>query len=86
MTDLATTQQAKRTATLKLCIAFALLYVVWGSTYLAIRIAVRTLPPFTTAGLRFFIAGALPLLVLRACGEPWPSAREWRMRRLSAAV
>jgi drug/metabolite transporter (DMT)-like permease len=78
MTDLAKAQPPRRPATLELCLAFALLYVVWGSTYLAIRIAVHTLPPFTTAGLRFFIAGALPLLVLRARGEPWPSPREWR--------
>jgi drug/metabolite transporter (DMT)-like permease len=59
-------------------IAFGLLYVVWGSTYFAIRIAVRSWPPFSAAGLRFVIAGGLPLLVLRARGEPWPSARQWR--------
>jgi drug/metabolite transporter (DMT)-like permease len=65
-------------STLELLLAFALLYVVWGSTYLAIRIAVRTLPPFTVAGVRFLIAGAIPFALLRARGEPWPSWLELR--------
>ncbi len=44
---------------LKLAIAFACVYVIWGSTYLAIRFAVETLPPLWMAGSRFLIAGAL---------------------------
>lgn len=61
----------------KLWLAFALLYVVWGSTYLAIRIAVAVFPPLGLAGLRFLIAGGLPLLWLRARGQPWPARVHW---------
>jgi drug/metabolite transporter (DMT)-like permease len=65
-------------ARLKIVIAFALVYTVWGSTYLAIRIAVATLPPFTLAGARFVIAGVLPMIVLRLRGVPLPTAAQWR--------
>jgi len=56
------------------------LYVVWGSTYLAIAVAVETIPPFLMAGARFSMAGAALLAwsVLRARGAfQWPSRREW---------
>lgn len=56
------------------------LYVVWGSTYLAIAVAVETIPPFLMAGARFSLAGAALLAwsVLRARGAfQWPSRREW---------
>jgi len=43
--------------------AYAVLYLVWGSTYLAMKLAVTTLPPFTTAALRFVFSGALLLVV-----------------------
>ena len=39
--------------------AFGIVYVVWGSTYLAIRIAIETIPPLLMAGTRFLVAGAL---------------------------
>ena len=39
--------------------AFAALYVIWGSTYLGIRFAIETMPPFTMAGVRFVAAGAI---------------------------
>ncbi len=57
------------------------LYVVWGSTYLAISIAVETLPPFFMAAFRFGIAGLAMFgwVVVRRRGHvPWPSRREWR--------
>jgi len=57
-------------------------YVVWGSTYLAIRIAVQTMPPFLMAGARFLIAGSVLYLVGRVSGNPKPSRKEWQ----SAAV
>jgi drug/metabolite transporter (DMT)-like permease len=43
--------------TWKTLLAFAILYLVWGSTYLAIRVGVREVPPFLFAALRFLIAG-----------------------------
>jgi len=57
-------------------------YMVWGSTYLAIRFAVQTMPPFLMAGVRFLIAGSVLYLVRQAMGDPRPSWKEWR----SAAV
>jgi drug/metabolite transporter (DMT)-like permease len=51
--------------------------VVWGSTYLAIRVAVETMPPFAMAAVRFLIAGALLLGFLLARGGARPTARQW---------
>ena len=67
-----------------LAIAAALLsvYVIWGSTYLAIRIAIETLPPFLFAGVRFVFAGLLLYLWRRALGDRITSAVQWR----SAAI
>jgi drug/metabolite transporter (DMT)-like permease len=50
-------------------LAMGLLYFVWGSTYLAIRVTVETLQPLVAAGVRFLIAGALTLAVLAALGR-----------------
>src|SRR5450755_4035265 len=59
-------------------LAFAAIYLLWGGTFLAIRIAVLEIPPFFTAGLRFSIAGTLLYGVMRARGQPRPSLAEWR--------
>jgi drug/metabolite transporter (DMT)-like permease len=53
-------------------------YLIWGSTYLAMRFAIETLPPLLMGGIRYVCAGALILLVLRLRGHAWPSARQWR--------
>lgn len=63
--------------TIQVSAAFATLYLVWGSTYLGIRYAVESLPPFMLAGTRFILAGTLMLLWGMARGAAWPSAREW---------
>jgi drug/metabolite transporter (DMT)-like permease len=57
--------------------AFATLYLVWGSTYLGIRIAVETLPPFLLAGARFMVAGAAILWWAHRRGTAFPTRREW---------
>ncbi len=62
-----------------LVLAFAAIYLVWGSTYLAMRITVETMPPFAMAGARFLIAGALLLAFLRLRGAPAPTFRQWRI-------
>lgn len=51
--------------TLKLVGAFAIIYVVWGSTYLAIRFAIDSLPPFLMAGIRYLVAGTILSLLIR---------------------
>jgi drug/metabolite transporter (DMT)-like permease len=61
-----------------LAIAFATIYVVWGSTYLGIRIAVDTLPPFLMAGARFLVAGGLMSAWLAATGGFRATAHQWR--------
>jgi drug/metabolite transporter (DMT)-like permease len=62
---------------LRVLLAFAAIYLLWGSTYLAIRIAVQEVPPFFAAGVRFFLAGALLYVVMRLLGRPRPSSKEW---------
>jgi drug/metabolite transporter (DMT)-like permease len=54
------------------------IYVVWGSTYLAIRFAVETMPPFLMAGSRFLLAGGMLYGWLRFRGAPRPSFADWR--------
>jgi len=58
-------------------LAFAIIYFVWGSTFLAIRVGVREVPPFLLAGMRFFAAGILLYAWMRASGTPSPTRREW---------
>ena len=59
-------------------LAFAAIYIIWGSTFLAIRIAVQLVPPLFAAGVRFFVAGVLLYTVMRFCGRPRPVGKEWR--------
>ncbi len=68
---------ADRRYRLYLILSLAALYTIWGSTYLAIRFAIETLPPFFMAGTRFLIAGAILYLVARARGEGKPEPRQW---------
>lgn len=62
----------------KVAAAFAAVYVIWGSTYLAIRFAIETLPPFFMAGARFALAGTILFLCLRLRGVARPSSALWR--------
>jgi drug/metabolite transporter (DMT)-like permease len=63
---------------LAVALALGSLYVLWGSTYLAIRFALQGWPPFYLGAARMAIAGALMFVVLRLRGTPAPSARQWR--------
>lgn len=56
--------------------AFAAIYLIWGSTYLAIKLAIATIPPFLMLSWRFFPAGLILYLVLRLRGVASPSRRE----------
>jgi len=62
----------------KIWLALLALYTVWGSTYLAIRFTVETIPPFLSAGMRFLVSGAILLIWRRAVGDALPSPRQWR--------
>jgi drug/metabolite transporter (DMT)-like permease len=60
-------------------VALGVIYVVWGSTYMAIRIVVRELPPMAAAGFRFCVAGAVMAVVAAVADRRhgWPSRRQW---------
>jgi drug/metabolite transporter (DMT)-like permease len=62
----------------RLWAAFAAVYFIWGSTYLAIRLVLQTLPPFLTAGVRFVVAGSVLYAVARLRGAARPTAAHWR--------
>lgn len=64
-------------ATWKTLLAFGIIYFVWGSTFLAIRVGVAEVPPFLLAAMRFFVAGAVLVGWVMARGERLPRAREW---------
>ena len=61
----------------RLVLAFAAIYVLWGSTYLAIRYAIETIPPHLMAALRYATAGAVLVALARLRGAAWPTRREW---------
>ncbi|HUB30741.1 MAG TPA: EamA family transporter [Terracidiphilus sp.] len=63
---------------LKILAAFFAIYFLWGTTFLAIRIAVEELPPLFAAGARFFLAGIVLYAFMRLKGEPGPTAIQWR--------
>ncbi|MBO9539009.1 EamA family transporter [bacterium] len=67
---------ASRSISSQVILALGVVYVVWGSTYLAIRFAVEGLPPFVMAGLRFFLAGLLMVAFGFAARHARPSGRE----------
>ena len=62
----------------KALIAYLVVCIFWGSTYLAIKVGVMELPPFLFAGLRFLVAGLLLLAIARALGDPLPRRSDWR--------
>jgi len=63
--------------TWKVLLAFAVIYCVWASTFLAIRIGVREVPPFILAAMRFLVAGLALYGWMIACGVRSPSGRQW---------
>lgn len=58
-------------------LAFAGVYLIWGSTYLAVRFAVQTIPPFIMTGTRFVISGSVVFAWARLRGAPLPKLRQW---------
>src|SRR5262245_22406965 len=65
---------------------FAALYLVWGSTYLGIKLAVETIPPLLMAGSRFLLAGAVLYAILRWRGVAAPTWRQWRLGAVTGAL
>src|SRR5580704_7868670 len=67
-------------------LAFAIIYFVWGSTFLAIRIGVREVPPFLLASMRFLVAGLVLYIWTIARGERSPTGRQWMSAFLLALL
>lgn len=70
----------------KKLLAFAIIYLVWGSTFLAIRIGVEEVPPFLLAGMRFLAAGLALFLYCMARRERPPTPRQWASAALLALL
>jgi len=77
---------ALRPARWKILLAFSIIYLVWGSTYLAIRIGVLEMPPFLMAGIRFTVAGLALYAWMRITGIPSPSWRQWKAAAVLGAL
>lgn len=71
---------------LAIVLALILLYILWGGTYLGMRIALQSFPPFLLAGVRFLIAGTLLFTFLRARGATLPTRKEWLGAALVGAL
>lgn len=74
-TPIADTSSSRMSAGIWL--ALITVYIIWGSTYLAIRIGLEGFPPFLMAGIRFVLAGGLMFAFLRLRGEPNPTRKQW---------
>lgn len=70
----------------KILLAFAIIYFVWGSTFLAIRVGVREIPPFLMAAIRFLLAGLILLLWLMVKKTALPTGRQWTSATLLALL
>jgi drug/metabolite transporter (DMT)-like permease len=88
MATLEVTPQPAKPTTLDLptLLAFFIIYIVWGSTFFAIRVAVATVPPLFAAAVRFLPAGLILYAWGRLRGAPSPSHREWRNLALLGAL
>jgi len=70
----------------KVLLAFSIIYFLWGSTYLAIRVGVLQMPPFLMAGIRFTAAGLAVWIWMRLRGTPSLTRREWRDATILGAL
>src|SRR6266487_3041122 len=68
---------ASKPNTLAIALALLALYLIWGSTYLGIRIAIESIPPLLMMGVRFIMAGGILYLFLRIRGVPTPNRSQW---------
>ncbi|MCE3203151.1 drug/metabolite exporter YedA [Paenibacillus sonchi] len=67
-------------------IALVSVYLFWGGTYVGMKVAIETMPPFLMAGIRFFVAGAVLYVISRLSGAKRPAGREWRSSAIVGAL
>jgi drug/metabolite transporter (DMT)-like permease len=77
---------ASHPSRLRVLLAFAAIYTIWGSTYLAIKVSVETIPPFLMAGGRFLIAGGLLYVLARLRGAERPTREHWKNAALVGSL
>ena len=77
---------ASRTHTLQVLGAFAVIYIIWGSTFLALKFAVVSIPPLMLMSLRGLVAGGILLVWAKAQGQPWPTLRQWSRATIAGAL
>jgi drug/metabolite transporter (DMT)-like permease len=68
----------------RMWLALIVVYITWGTTYLAIRYAVETMPPYLMAGTRFLVSGLILYLWRRLAGDPAPTRLQWRSSAIVA--
>jgi drug/metabolite transporter (DMT)-like permease len=81
-----TASSQRDTSNVLIWTALSAVYLIWGSTYLAIRFTVETLPPFLSAAARFIVSGVVLYLWRRLCGDPSPSRHEWHSATVIAIL
>ena len=79
-------EAAARPPAWKTLLAFGIIYFVWGSTFLSIRVGVREVPPFLLAAMRFLVAGLVLYGWMLARGERSPALRQWASASLLAIL
>ncbi len=71
---------------ISIILAFAAVYVIWGSTYLGIKYAIQTMPPLLMSGVRYFIAGLIVFVIAISTGAPFPKKIHWRNTLIIGAL
>jgi drug/metabolite transporter (DMT)-like permease len=61
----------------KIWLALLALYIVWGSTYFGIKVAIETIPPVFHGAIRFFVSGLILVIWQKAAGHPMPTRKQW---------
>src|SRR5713226_6988862 len=77
LTIIKDTPSAPSSNRLLILLSLLALYLLWGSTYLAMRIGLLGFPPFLMAGVRFLVAGSILYPILRLRGSPKPTRAQW---------
>jgi drug/metabolite transporter (DMT)-like permease len=80
------TVEKSRPSRLLVVLAFAAVYLIWGSTYISIRFAIQTIPPFLMAGSRFLIAGSILFGTAAIMGTKLPTRRQWKPAAILGAL
>ncbi|MNO15825.1 putative inner membrane transporter YedA [compost metagenome] len=79
-------QKARANSVYVAGMALLSVYLFWGGTYVGMKVAIETMPPFLMAGIRFFVAGAVLYIISRLSGAKRPAGREWRSSAIVGAL